>query len=103
MKNIRLIGILITVAVLLLVPFIAMQIGVDGVKWTAIDFIAAAIMLLGAGLTIELVLRKVKTAPARIAFCGVILAGLVLIWGELATGFFAEKLTGRRPAERQNR
>lgn len=103
MKNIRLIGILITVAVLLLIPFVAMQFGVDGVKWTAIDFIAAAVMLLGAGLAIEFVLRKVRTVSSRFALCGGILVVLMLVWGELATGFFEEKLTGRAPAERQNR
>lgn len=103
MKNIRLIGILITVAVLLLIPFISMQLGADGFKWTARDFIAAAVMLLGAGLAIELVLRKVTTASSRVAWCGGILVVLMLVWGELATGFFEEKLTGRPPAERQNR
>lgn len=103
MKNIRLIGILITVAGLLLIPFVAMQLGVDGVKWTARDFIAAAILLLGAGLTIELVLRKIRTASSRFVLCGVILVVLMLVWGELATGFFEEKITGRVPAEPQNR
>lgn len=102
MENKRLIGIVVGVACLLLVPFIAMKF-TDEVNWTAIDFVAAAILLLGAGFAIELVLRKFKAAPSRIAFCGIILVGLMLVWGELATGFFREKLTGRPPAERQIR
>ncbi len=100
--NQRLAGIVLTVGALLLIPFVAMKF-TDEVKWTSIDFITAAIMLLGAGLAVELVLRKIKTPPARVAFCGVILAGLMLVWGELATGFFREKLTGKPPAERQIR
>lgn len=99
-QNIRLIGIFVAVGCLLLIPFTAMKFTGE-VNWTAMDFIVAAVLLLGAGLAIELVLRMVKTASSRIAFCGVIMAALMLVWGELATGFFREKLTGRPPAERR--
>lgn len=49
MKNIRLIGILAAVAALLMIPFVAMKIGVEGVAWKVGDFIVAGILLLGAG------------------------------------------------------
>lgn len=86
-QNKRLIGILLTVALLLLIPLIAMQF-TDEVNWTLLDFIAAAVLLLGAGLMCELVLRKVKKTKHRIALCFAILAMLLLIWAELAVGIF---------------
>src|SRR3954454_8523454 len=92
-KNKRLISIGITVALLLLIPFIAMQF-TDEVNWTLSDFIIAAVLLLGTGLMCELVIRKVKRIKYRIAICAVILAALFLIWVELAVGIFGTPLAG---------
>jgi Trk-type K+ transport system membrane component len=86
-QNKRLIGILLTAALLLLIPLIAMQF-TDEVNWTLPDFIAAGVLLLGTGLLCELVLRKVKKTKLRIAIFLVILATLLLIWAELAVGIF---------------
>jgi hypothetical protein len=93
-QNKRLIGILLAVTFLLLVPFAAMQFAVDGVKWTAIDFIAAAIMLLGAGIAIEIALRVVKRFEYRIAACVAILFALAVVWAELAVGIIGTPLAG---------
>jgi len=86
-QNKRLTGILITVALLLLTPLIAMQF-TDEVNWTLPDFIAAAVLLTGTGLLCELALRKVKKTKYQIVICLVILAMLLLIWAELAVGIF---------------
>ena len=94
MKYIRPIGILSTAAVLLLVPFAAMKLGVDGVKWTAIDFIAAAMMLVGAGIAIEVALRVVKKFEYRIAACVAILLALAFVWAELAVGIIGTPIAG---------
>ncbi|MFT3744018.1 MAG: hypothetical protein QM785_06945 [Pyrinomonadaceae bacterium] len=94
MKNIRLIGIFITVGVLLLIPFIAMQLGIEGVKWTAIDFAAAAVMLCGAGIAIEIALRVVKRFEYRIAACVAILLALAVVWAELAVGIIGTPFAG---------
>lgn len=102
MKNLRLICILLAVPVLLLVPLIAMGFTQE-VNWTLLDFVAAAVLLLSAGLACELVLRKFRTAGSRIVLCGAILAVLGLVWGELATGFFEAKLTGVPPTELRDR
>ncbi|WP_442787850.1 hypothetical protein [Flavobacterium suncheonense] len=93
MKNERLIGILITVAVLLLIPFIAMRF-TDEVDWSAIDFIVAGVLLLSTGLLLEFVLRTVKSKQSRILLCIAILAALLLIWAEFAVGIFGSPLAG---------
>lgn len=93
MKNKRLIGILITVGILLLIPFIAMQF-TNEVAWSLFDFVVAAILLLGTGLLCELVLRKVNKTKHRLIICAIILALLVLTWMELAVGIFGTPIAG---------
>lgn len=58
-QNKRLIAIFFTIAILLLVPLIAMQFTFE-VSWTLMDFIASTILLLLTGFVCELVMRKVK-------------------------------------------
>ena len=59
MQNKRLIGIVLTVTLLLLIPFFAMQF-TDEVKWSLPDFVGAGVLLLGTRLLCELVIKKVK-------------------------------------------
>ena len=92
-QNKRLIGILLTVALLLLVPFTAMQFS-DEVNWSLFDFVIAGVLLLGTGLLCELVLRKVKKLEYRIGLCALLLLGLFLIWLELAVGVFGTPFAG---------
>ena len=87
-QNKRLTGILLTVAFLLLLPLIAMQLFTDEVKWTLFDFVVAAVLLLGTGLMCELVMRKVKKMGHRIVLCIALLTALLLVWAELAVGIF---------------
>lgn len=93
-QNKRLTGILIAVAVILLIPFIAMQF-TDQVKWSLFDFIGAAVLLAGTGLMCEFVLRKFKKTSHRIAICAVILIALLLTWMELAVGIFGTPFAGQ--------
>lgn len=92
-KNTRLIGIVATVALLLLIPLIAMQL-TNEVKWSAFDFVVAGVLLLGTGLLCELVLRTVRNIRYRIALCFVLLTALFLIWAELAVGVFGTRFAG---------
>ena len=92
-QNKRLTGIMLTGALLLLIPFIAMQF-TDEVNWTLFDFVVAGVLLLGTGLLCELVMRKVKKKDHRIAICGAILVVLFLIWAELAVGIFGTPFAG---------
>jgi len=72
---------------LLLVPLIAMQFTAE-VNWTPLDFVAAAVLLFGTGISCEFVLRKVKKTRYRIAICLLLLAMLLLVWVQLAVGIF---------------
>lgn len=94
MKNKRLIIIVLLAALLLLIPLIAMQF-TNEVNWTLFDFIVAGILLLGAGVMSELVLRKVNKSGHRIVLCLSILAALFLIWAELAVGIFGTLISGQ--------
>ena len=92
-QNKRLIGIMLTVLLLLLIPLIAMQFTTE-VSWTLFDFVVAGVLLLGTGLLCELVLRKVTKPRLRIAICLALLAGLLVIWVELAVGIFGTPFGG---------
>ena len=92
-QNKRLFGIVISVAILLLIPLIAMQFS-DQVNWKLADFVIAGVLLFGTGLICEFVMRKVKKKENRIALIVVIIALLLLIWAELAVGIFGTPLAG---------
>jgi len=92
-QNKRLVGILVTIAFILIIPLVAMQFS-EEVTWTLSDFIVAGVLLLGTGLVCEFILRKVKKKENRIAFCIGIFAILLLIWAELAVGIFGTPLAG---------
>jgi len=93
MQNKRLIVIVITVALLLLIPLIAMQF-TDEVNWTLFDFIVAGFLLLATGLMCELVIRKINKIEHRLVICLAIIAVLLLIWAELAVGIFGTPFAG---------
>jgi peptidoglycan/LPS O-acetylase OafA/YrhL len=94
MRNKRLIIIVLVVALLLLIPLIAMQFS-DEVNWTLFDFIGAGVLLLGTGLICDFVLRKVKKIRLRIAICVALLIILLFIWAELAVGIFGSLFSGQ--------
>ena len=93
MPNKRLKIILFIIALLLLIPFVAMQF-TEEVNWQAGDFVVAGVLLLGTGLLCELVLRNVAKTSYRIVLCMTILVLLFLIWAELAVGLFGTIFSG---------
>lgn len=93
MENKRLITILSIATTLLIIPLAAMQFSAE-VNWSLFDFIIAAILLFGTGLSIEFVLRKVKQSKLRILISLIILFVLVLVWAELAVGIFGTPFAG---------
>lgn len=92
-QNKRFVGIVLTAAILLLIPFTAMQF-TNEVKWSPFDFIIAGILMLGTGLICELVLRNVSKIGCRIAICAAVLGISFLIWAELAVGIFGTPFAG---------
>ena len=72
-------------AALLLAPLIAMRFTSE-VNWGAEDFLAAALLLGGGGLSLEAMVRLVRGTRARIITGIVIVLALVLIWAQLAVG-----------------
>jgi len=93
-QNKRLIGIVLTAALLLLIPLIAMQF-TDEVNWSLFDFVVAGVLLFGTGLACELVLRKVKKIQHRVILCATLLAVLFIIWVQLAVGIFGTPFGGQ--------
>lgn len=93
MQNKRFIGILVTIGILLLIPFVAMKITGE-VAWGLFDFVVAGVLLLAAGIAIEAALRLVTNFKHRVAVCIGILAVLAVVWVELAVGIFGTPLAG---------
>lgn len=86
--------IMFTIAgLLLMIPLIAMLV-TDEVRWSLSDFLIAAVLLSGAGLAIEFVLRKFQNKTQRIIICGIVLTVLLLVWAELAVGVFGTPFAG---------
>jgi hypothetical protein len=73
------------VVLILLIPLIAMHFS-EEVKWTSMDFLVGGSLLLGTGLTIDLVFRIFKSVKQRIIICALILIMFLFIWAELAVG-----------------
>ncbi|WP_218109536.1 permease prefix domain 2-containing transporter [Flagellimonas chongwuensis] len=92
-QNKRLITILAIALSILLIPFIAMGF-TNEVNWSVFDFLLIGVLLFGAGLVLELILRKVKTLRYRIILGIALFAVLLLVWVELAVGIFGTPLAG---------
>ena len=81
---------LAAVALVVLVPLVAMQF-TDEVKWTVSDFVFAACLVGGVGLAYELAARRTGDGVYRAAV-GVALAGaFVLIWANGAVGIIGSE------------
>ena len=93
MKNKRLKYIVLAIVLILLAPIVAMQL-TDEVQWTLMDFVVAGVLLLVTGLLLNFALEKVKHPKYRIGVAVAIIAGLLLIWAELAVGIFGSPLAG---------
>jgi len=85
--------ILIAVAMLLLIPLIAMQFTTE-VNWSVSDFFTLGLLLLATGLLCGYAWRKIRSTRYRIIVCGAILLACFLTWAELAVGIFGKHLAG---------
>lgn len=92
--------VLITAAVLA-VPLLAMvlKLGVpdpgtgttDGVNWGPMDFAIVGVLVLGAGLLFEFASARAGTGAHRAAVGIAVLAGLMLVWVNLAVGMIGDE------------
>lgn len=75
------------VALVLLTPLVAMQFTRE-VAWTASDFLFAALLMIGAGVLIELAARKLRNRAGAAMVAGAVLLAVLLIWSQGAVGLF---------------
>jgi hypothetical protein len=78
------------VAILLLLPYVAMLF-TDEMDWTMSDFIFAAVIVLGTGLTFELVTRKSSDTAYRAAVAVALGTAFLLIWVNAAVGIIGDE------------
>jgi hypothetical protein len=88
-------------AALLAVPALAMAFnvgvpdpgqGTDGVNWGPMDFAIAGVLILGAGLLFEYASSRLSGNLAHRAAVGIaVLAGLGLVWVNLAVGMIGDE------------
>lgn len=76
-------------ALLLLVPFVAMQV-TDEVQWSPLDFAFMGAILFGTGVAYQRIARHARSATYRLAV-GIALAGaFFLVWTNAAVGIIGE-------------
>ncbi|MBJ7485038.1 hypothetical protein [Brevundimonas sp.] len=80
-----------TIAALLLAPAIAMQMGAEGVVWTAGDFVFAGIILVGAGIVCELVAWRSGDMFYRSGAVLGLFACVALVWVNGAVGIIGSE------------
>jgi hypothetical protein len=89
-ENKSLLRIALATAFILLLPLLAMQF-TDEVVWDLADFAVAGTLLLGAGLTYELMARKAGHIAYRAAVGVAVAAALLLVWMNLAVGIIGNE------------
>lgn len=80
-----------TAAGLLMVPAIAMQLGAEGVHWTAFDFVVMGTLLGSCCAAYELATRMSGNTLYRLGFAVAIALGFLLVWINLAVGIIGDE------------
>jgi hypothetical protein len=93
MQNINILYIALFTALILLIPYLAMQFS-DEVNWSLADFITVGVLLFGTGLIFNQVSRRLKNMSHRIVLGIVLTVLLFLVWAELAVGIFGSPFAG---------
>ncbi|SHL17298.1 hypothetical protein [Hymenobacter psychrotolerans] len=85
-----LLRIALATGLLLLIPLVAMQFTQE-VNWTFSDFVFAAVLLFGTGLTYVLIARKWNSLTYKLAVGVGVAAGLLLVWANAAVGLIGSE------------
>lgn len=89
----HIVRIVLVVAVVLLVPLVAMKFS-DNVQWSLSDFVIIGTLVLSAGLLYELIANKTRSSKQRVTLGLVITFIVLLIWAELAVGVVGSPFAG---------
>lgn len=85
--------ILLAVPILLAIPLTGTMVS-ESVQWDSFDFLVMGILLLGAGLLLEWILRRVSRTSSRGVWILLLALAFLLLWAELAVGIFGSPLAG---------
>lgn len=88
----KLLKILIGTIIILLVPVLAMQF-TDSVQWDLRDFVIIGTLLFSAGTLYELITSRIDPKYRNLVAI-ILLAVVLLIWGELAVGIVGSPIAG---------
>lgn len=78
-------------AMLLALPAIAMRAGIEGVHWTAGDFVFAGVLFAVVGGLFELAARASRTIAYRAAVLVAVASGFLQLWITLAVGIIGSE------------
>ena len=84
----------IVAVVILLLPAVAMQFNVEGVVWTASDFIVMGVILLIACGSFEVLARSAPNFAYLAAAAIAIGTGFLMVWANLAVGIVGDGING---------
>lgn len=85
--------ILYVVLLLLCIPLFAMQFN-GSVHWSLGDFILMGLLLMGLGISITLILNRIKNRKKSLLYIWILIILFLLIWAELAVGIFNTPFVG---------
>ena len=76
---------------LLLLPWVAMRLGAEGVHWTASDFVVMGLLLAALCGLYELGLRLDRRLACRLGFWLAAVTGFLTVWVNLAVGMLGSE------------
>ena len=85
--------ILFVVLLLLCIPLFAMQFN-GSVHLSLGDFILMGLLLMGLGISIKLILNRIKNRKKSLLYIWILIILFLLIWTELAVGIFNTPFAG---------
>ncbi len=91
--KIRTLILLISLVLLLLIPFVGMQYS-NEVKWSLNDFIIMGVILLSFGIIINKIIYHVVAFNKRVILISTLIILFLLLWAELAVGLFNSPFAG---------